>query len=244
MTTVSKFYFHDAVTTVSGTLPGASTLSVTASSVAVTGSGTNRAMDGSLGAGQVSQAWTTLANTSAQPTFIRRFISDPIGVNTFGVDPLASISWFWSGSESNTNSNFYAHAKVWLWRPSTGAIVATLYDAPPPGVSEFSTSQSGLAAGGTSGAGALASATSADGDVVVVEWWRSTTTQSMGTAYTNTVFYDGTQDAAMTSNAGSYFTFANAAGLVQPVEMSSGVPAATSMPPQRRDRGFRALLTR
>src|SRR5215469_6920692 len=118
-----KFYFHDASSAVSGTLPATGTSqSATSPSVTATGAGTNRTMDGSKGTTQASAAMTTLANTSAQPSWFRRFVSPTLKAQT-----IASGNWQLSlaGSENNANANIHFTGCAYIWRPSTGALVGS-----------------------------------------------------------------------------------------------------------------------
>lgn len=236
MPTTSIFYFHNATTAVGGTLPGASTLSGTASSVSVTGAGTNRVMDGSIGVSQQSGSWTTLANQTAQPTFVRRFISEPLGVNNFGSGGLAHGRLFCATQMSSTNSRLEPVPKLWIWRPSDGSIVATLMDQ-NGGLGSGSSTSETWRFWDTSGTGALTAGTSADGDVLVCELWRSTLTQTHSSGYTNTLYYDGTTDgfaaspAGVVASAGTCLWFDSDANMeaagsrtATPVEMSSGAP--------------------
>lgn len=231
MPTQERFYLHDATTSVSGTLPSSATLSSTASSVSVTGSGTNRTMNDTIGASQVSQAWTTLANQNAQPTFVRRYLSEPLGVNSFGTGGLANAALFGGLQQSNTNSRFAPTFKLWIWRPSTGDIVATLRDSNGDSSPPSSTAEQWR--GFTS---AISSGTSSDGDVLVMEFWRGQTTQLMSTAYTDTFYYDGTvvtsltTSGASTSDAASLLYFYSSEGTPVAVEMSSGAPPPSNPP--------------
>ena len=100
---MQKFYFHDAATGNTGTLPtgenSASTASVTA-----TGANTQRSMNDTIGVSQTSIALTTLASTSAQPCLFRMFESLPLAAQT-----ISAGNWQLSlaGSESNANSNLH-----------------------------------------------------------------------------------------------------------------------------------------
>jgi len=180
-------------------------------------------MNDTIGAGQVSQAWTTLANTSAQPTFIRRYLSEPLGVNTFGSGALSFCRVGVGLQESSTNSTFAINAKLWIWRPSTGSIVATLSDVGTAATPSAVTTEQWLVPNPT-----LTAGTSADGDVLVVEIWRSTATQSMATAYTNTFYYDGATVPSLTTATTTGVT--DAASLVYfCTTVGSGVPIAVQM---------------
>lgn len=197
----SKFYFHAASAAVSGTLPSST---VSATSPTQTVSGTNRAMNPTIGTSQTSFALTTLANTSAQPSLLGRFISAPIEAQTIGANgPTVQIG----ASLSSTNSNFHFSHSTVVWRPSTGAVVGRIYDL-GPGTSVTTTSEANYSIADTGG-----TITAQDGDVLITELWRDATVQSMSTAYTNTAFYDGTTESSTTSNA-AYISFQRAVSML------------------------------
>jgi hypothetical protein len=222
MASISRFYFHDATTSDTGTLPGATTIDTTTSpSQTATGASTNRSMDANLGASQTSIALTSLANTSAQPSWFRRFLSAPIGAQTISNAQTVTIAC--GASESSTNSNFLVNAGVYVWRPSGGgSLVGSLtpQNWGGPAAAEPSTAETWVT--GSVGSES-ASVTSQDGDVLVVEIWRDSSTQSMSTAYTNTFFYDGTTETSA-SNAASYIDFSTA------IVMSGGGGAPDVIP--------------
>jgi len=189
-----KFYFHDAATADSGTLPSATTLSATTPSVTAGTAGTNRDMNQTIGAAQVSSALSTLGQIGLQQNWFRRFLSRPLAAQT-----LPTGVWTIQGgaSESSTNSNVLPWgAVIKVWRPSTGMVVATLLDSPVLGTVEPGTSETNIssATGSINGVGVN------DGDILVVELWTQNT-QGNTTVRTNTIFYDGTTEASTSTNA-------------------------------------------
>lgn len=211
----TKFYFHDAVTTVGGTLP-ASGATVSGEGVNQVGdSGTNRSMTASIGVAQTSKAITTLAQTTAQNAVIARFVSPELAAQTIAANQV--ITFRCAASESSTNSDFFAYLQVVLWRPSTGAVVSRLWTA-GNGINaptEAGTTQTDTGAVTISNNSAQ---TVQAGDVLIAEVMRQLATQAMATGYTNTVFYDGTTEGSTTSNA-AYLAFTN------DVALSSGAAA-------------------
>jgi hypothetical protein len=190
-----KFYFHDAATPDVATLPGATTLSATVPNVTAATAGTNRDMNQTIGTAQVSQALTTQASTSLQKNWFRRFLSRPLLAQT-----LPTGVWTIQGgaSEPNALSNMIPWgAVIKAWRPSTGALVATLLDNPTlgsiniPGPTETNMSTATSTISGVA---------VNDGDILVVELWAQNT-QNSATAYANTIFYDGTTEGSTSSNA-------------------------------------------
>lgn len=221
-----KFYLHDATTAVAGTLPSTK-IGTSASVGTVAGSATNRVMDATIGVLQTSAALTTVAGTSAQQTWFRRWVSDPVAAQTFGATAAYTASW--ASSQSSTNSNFNEEWIVAIWRPGTGAIVGRITD----NATVFETAS---AAGGTTQTARTATAPIAnltdvvalDGDIIVVEHWRDERVQSMATAYTNTVFYDGTTEASTTTCA-SFIDFG--ADIPMFSAAAAQVPYVNPMPP-------------
>lgn len=214
----TKFYFHDATTTVGGTLPGTAltgTPDVTAS-----GAGTNRSMDATIGSSQVSATLNTLARTTLQSNWFRRFISPPIAAQTIA-NQVITVRF--AASEANANSDMHEGivGQLHQWRPSTGANINSISFGPG---NEPGTTQTAITA---TRVGSIAF-TMLDGDVLVWEIW-SSQNQAMGTSYANTVFYDGTTEGSTTSNA-AHIEFTNDVALF-------GGAAATSLPiasrPQR-----------
>jgi MSHA biogenesis protein MshQ len=199
----TKLYFHNATTPNLGTLPAATTLSATTPNVTAAGAGTNRDMDETIGTAQVSAALTTLGQTGLQRNWFRRFLSRPLEAQT-----LPTGVWTIQGaaSESNAESNMLPWgAVIEVWRPSTGATVATLLDNPVLGTVEPGTGQTNI----SSSTGSIAGVAVNEGDILVVELWAENT-QGGPASRTNTIFYDGTTEGSTTSNA----AFLRAPGLI------------------------------
>jgi hypothetical protein len=217
-----KFYLHDATTGDSGTLP-ASTATISASTPAQTPALTNKSMDATIGTLQKSTAITTLANTSAQNQPIARFLSSPIAAQTIAQQDIAV---HWAGNTSNTNSNFSGSWSLAVWRPGSGSLVGRLTDVNQSSDPSFNFTAETAGNSKTLSA-STTSQTSQDGDVLVLELWRDTASQGMSTAYTNTVFYDGTTEDSTSTNA-AYLLFINDVALFT---AAAQVPYVNRMPP-------------
>lgn len=218
---MQKFYLHAATTPLTGTLPGATTQSATSPSVTATGASTNRTMDGTIGTSQTSAALTTLANTTAQPSWFRRFLSPALAAQTI---TAAANTWqlHIAGSVSSTNSNFdAANGVCYVWRPSTGSLVGKLWDT--MNLTFTMNSATEFASSGNVPTSVGTSVTCSNGDVLVYELWRGSGGQAMATAYTNTFFYDGTTEDSATSNA---------AFLLAPADLPLAAAAAALRPKQ------------
>jgi hypothetical protein len=193
MTTISKFYLHDAATSNTGTMPGAGTPFFNDSTGDATGARTARAANDTIGALQTSSLITATANTSLQNWGHRRFVSAPLAAHTFAA---ADGNWTFSfaAAESNTNHNSSITISLSTWRPSTGLIVSSgLFSS---GASLSSTSETVHSVSVST----LGTTSIIDGDILIIEI-TDRFTQSMSSAYTSTFYYDGTTEASATSCA-------------------------------------------
>jgi hypothetical protein len=117
-----------------------------------------------------------------------------------------------AGIESNAASNWLGTngLYIYVWRPSTGAVVGTVKTFTGTAaavITEVGTSETVRHATGITSSAVSALA----GDIVVVELW-STHTPGMATAYINTFYYNGTTinttNLAAATNHASYIEFA------------------------------------
>jgi hypothetical protein len=164
-------------------------------------------MDATISAvAQTSLAYATDNVTSAQRQPLLCFVSPPLAAQTIAAQ---NLTFSIGVSQSNTISTFRVTAALSVWRPSTGALVGRIFDGPTAALS------SGFAPGTTQlnlsysiSSSFVTAVTVQVGDVLVLEVWRDNTVQTMGTSYTNTLFYDGTTEASTTNNA-AFFSFTN-----------------------------------
>jgi hypothetical protein len=195
MATIAKFYLHDAVSTVAGTLPGAGNAFVQVGDTTgdAAGARTARAADDVIGTLQTSSTIIATANQLAQHWGHRRFVSDPLAAFTFNIGD-GNWTFSYARSENNTNHNLTPTMWVYLWRPGTGAQVgsaAVHFTGTEPGTTELAESVTATMANPTS---------IIDGDVLVFEY-SALFTQSKSSALTDTFYYDGTTEASSTSCA-------------------------------------------
>jgi hypothetical protein len=192
-----KFYWHDATTSDTGTLPGSSTQSATSPTVTASGASTNRSMTGTIGASQVGPTLSSSASASKQNNWFRRFVSLPLAGEVVAAGTWQMRAAIKTGSSSVSAWKF--SAIVYTWRPSTGAKVTTVIDAVTTGIgtaagtSETDTGVATITASGSA-------VTVAPGDILVIEVWGSVT-QGSATSETWTLYYDGTTEGSTTSNA-------------------------------------------
>jgi hypothetical protein len=189
----TRMYFHAANSTVSGTLPSTeqSTLTATKNGDAQT---VNRLMDTTIGTSQTSIMIVSNASTSAQNFYFTKFVSLPLNQTN-----ITAQTWtynFAAKEELTTNqfpvsgSSDELYINIYVWRPSTGAKVGTIFDnataagvvnEPPANTEEaFQTPVTGTAV-----------ASAAVGDVIIAEIWFQCT-QGSATAGDNFFYFDGT----------------------------------------------------
>lgn len=218
MATMQKFYHHAATTTNTGTMPSNSPTTIAGgvlgAGTEATGNTTARAMNDTIGSGQVSSVCTAAATSGAtQRLGHRRFVSPPLAARTFAG---ADGNWTWSMArqESNTNHNGTGgqpfESYVYIWRPSSGTQVGTARV-------NITSNALGGTTEATSSTTAAWSGTQAilDGDIIVHDIY-TLFTQSMATAYTDTYWYDGTTEAS-TTNCASFLNAPSALTLYTPV---------------------------
>jgi hypothetical protein len=219
MTAVSKFYFrYNSQAVPQGTYPSTSA-TTTAAGVAqarVIGF-TRRSMTPFHGWSHsvLNISTSTLANTADQSTCLAEFVSDPIAAQTISAQTITYSGEF---VEGNAASNFQPRIYVTLWRPSTGTAVGQLGNVL---LAEPGTSATAITGNFTS-----TSVTAQDGDVIIVEVWRSTVVQSMSTAYTQSGHFSGTTDGSTTDTA-AYIQFANAITMLGGTKFYLHFPAST-----------------
>lgn len=127
---------------------------------------------------------SSLAQTAHQDGAIQGFSSVQLKAQTIG-----SGTWTLAVQlkESSANANALLVLSLYIWRPSTGAIVGYIYDSDTTLGSEWST--------GPNGSGQLVTFSGSsvdveDGDVLALEVWFHAA-QASATSFTNSVFLNG-----------------------------------------------------
>ena len=196
----TKFYLHDATTGNTGTLPTDehSSLTSNASATPPATNKTQRTMDTTIGTSQASLAGTTQASTSAQAMLMGMWESTPLAAQTL---PTGTWTLSYAQQEANANANYQVTFCLYVWRPSTGAMVGSaLYDHAANGA-EGGTSENAASFTTGSVTGVAVSA----GDILVCEIWRASIAQGNATARVCTFYYDGTTEASASSCASFLF---------------------------------------
>lgn len=214
----TKFYLHDELNNVEGVLPTGKQTS-TLLNYSLTGAATNRLMDIGIGTLQANLTGSSAALATVQNGLLGMWVSPAMNAGTVGG---GSINFSIAGSESNAASNFWPNSlNIYVWRPSTGTKVGTIRDSTGNslGGTEVGTSQTVVYISGiTSSAVSMVA-----GDVIVVEVW-SNITQSMGTSYTNNIFFDGTTESTTNGSASS-----NIASFIEFTEDVTSAPIVKSI---------------
>jgi len=193
LTLATKLYFHQATSTVSGTLPSTnqSALTLNLLSDAVT---VNRSMNTIKGTTQVSKAIATTGTTVQQNLYYARFISMPLGSQT-----ISANTWDYNFAAqcNNLAANFPVdtsgpvYINCYVWRPSTGAKVGTILEGNSNSdFAEVSISAAEKVCNGTFSGSSLAIQ---NNDVLCFEMIFRIT-QATTNARTDTVYYDGTTE--------------------------------------------------
>ena len=176
---------------------------------------TNRDASTVIGSGHTSGVYTTGANTNAQNFTWRRFVSPLLAAGTY---TNLNFTHSCARAESNLNSNFLLRCAIGTWNGTTYTAWHsddTLSENTSAGTQQtFSETSSNV------------TLTVADGDVLVIEVGRQTSSQGMGTAYTNTYYYDGTTEAS-TTNCASFVSFSQT--IAEPA-VAERVPKSTPYP--------------
>lgn len=196
MPSYSTMRFADVASPVAGTLPGAGTQSVVDSTPSFTfsGAGTNRSMAETPTPASADIPDTRDSGAGAVNWFVRKFVSEPLSAQA-----IAAQNWTVKAGafESSGNANWLVWGFVlYLWRPSTGALITMIVDSPNGGAIESGTTSSNVA---KTLAGAAATAQS--GDVLVVELWANQTAVSMTGAYTRDILYGSNTAGAINEGA-------------------------------------------
>lgn len=194
----TKLYFHAESHGLSGTLPTGEQ-DAQAANFTATNANTLREMSRAIGLAMVNQQGTTVATVSNQAGFIGFWTPGPLsGAQTVG-GASETLSLNFAAYESNLSANLNFRFHVYIWRPSTGAIVGdccTYATVPSDTTAEPGAASSIRVATAIVD---IAAVSALDGDVPIIEVWTNTT-QAAATAYTVRMYYGGTIENA-TENA-------------------------------------------
>lgn len=147
---------------------------------------TNYNLSLNIGTGQTSWSLNTLAQTAQQSGTVSKWSSNRLVAQTIFAN---TWTFFFGATESNAAANMFTSLSVYVWSSSGGGFVrGYIYDNAATLGTEWATSQS---AQSVTFSGSQVAAQ--EDDLLVIEWWYNAT-QGMGTAYTGTGYFDGTND--------------------------------------------------
>lgn len=213
----TKLYFHNALTGDTGTLPTAiqSAMNGGVASNSVDAATVNRSMDTNIGTSQTSKSFLQ-GGTGNNQTFFEyftRFCSSPLQVTSIAANTW-TVNYATSTSAASTKVDFPAanlstpnnNLTLYVWRPSNGTKVGTVFDnTAVTGISQ-KTSASQLCDFGTIAGSAV---TCQVNDILCVEAFLICFHNGVSApSSTLAFFYDGTtetnSDAAASSSEASY----------------------------------------
>lgn len=222
---MTKLYFHQATSTVSGTLPSTnqSALTLNKLSDAVT---VNRSMNTTIGTSQVGKAIPTDGVTTTQNLYFARFISMELGSQTISAN---TWDYNFAAMANNLNANFPVNTSgpvyinLYVWRPSTGAKVGTILEGNSNSdYAEVNTASAEKACHGTFSGSSLAIQ---NNDVLCFEAIFQVA-QGTANARTDTFYYDGT-----TENTTNNTTVSSHASFIQTPQTLSLASNSIDMTP-------------
>lgn len=124
---------------------------------------------------QTDYTYSSLAQTAQQSAMIARHSSAALRAQTINANTWTLL---FEGDESNAAANAFLAVSVYVWRPSTSAVVGFIRDSATTLGIEFNASQQTVTFSGSA-------VTAAAGDILVLEAW-NVATQGMATSYTIT----------------------------------------------------------
>lgn len=222
----TQFFLHAASSTVSGTLPSTKQ---TTQSITLTGGDAvtvNRSMDTTIGTSQTSIQSGSTRSLTTVIGYLTRFVSLPLSTTS-----ISANTWTFAGGRTGAGSGtFYmggsagqVPAALFVWRPSTGTNIATIFDTT---ASNASTAAASATEKSTIATFTGSGVTAAVGDVLIYEQLGGLSTS--GTARTGSFYYDGV--TATTTDNTTVTSMASNLSTPQTLTFASGGITATTTP--------------
>lgn len=206
---MTRLYFHNAVSGITGTLPNAEQSAKT-SAANFESPANNRSMDSTIGTAQTSLSFVNTSTRSNATIYVTKFISPNLNQTS-----IAANTWTWNFAAQNTNtvlddfptysSNDRVPMCCYVWRPSTGAKVSNIFDGDASNTYRDVAGWDQTTERSEHGTFTGSSVTCQVNDVIVMEMWCiiHATSASSSTAV---IFYDGTtvtssSDTAVSNHA-------------------------------------------
>ncbi len=186
----TRLFLHDANSDVSGTLPSTEQSSNSTATYNLASQSLNKKMDTTKGTTQTSLSASVALGLSQSTVYSSKWVSPPLASNV----TIAANTWTINFAAKSGSDPYYPYRmqpNVYIWRPSTGAKVGTIFDsnagAPYGSGNVNETSKQQTFSG--SAVSALA------GDVIIVEAWCAAISFSPGT-FSIFFYYDGATETA------------------------------------------------
>jgi hypothetical protein len=228
---VTRLYFHNSDSSISGTLPSAKRQAAT-STIDMTPQTTNKSMNTTIGTTQTSIAITPTTTGAYFYYYGTRFLSQflnqtGITANTWTLNYAigASVTVSGGGIPVAASTLGRCYLSVYVWRPSTGAVVGDIFNGTVAVTNRTASGEK--SAVGTFAGSAVASATTTD--IIVCEIWIGFVASSVKPVLT--IYYDGTTVTTATNTA-----VTNHAAFIETPEnlsFSSDAPASINMTPNK-----------
>jgi len=196
---MTKLYFHNATSSVSGTLPTTKQGAYTTALVSVDAYTVNRSMSTTIGTSQTTQQSPTMSSTN-KTVYFTKFVSDTLTSTSIAAD---TWNYAFAAQESAATGNFpvtttgAVNVTVYVWRPGTGTKIGTIMDGNSSGTgfTEPSSTNTEKSVFGTFTGSAV---TCQAGDVIIMEVYFATAATSAG--FVSFFYFDGTTE---TNNNGT-----------------------------------------
>lgn len=200
----TKLYLHDTNSDVSGTLPTSEQSSTNTATNNLASQSLNKKMDTTKGVSQASLSASVSLGFSESTIYSSKWVSPPLDSNV----TITAQTWTVNFASKSGSDPFYPYKikpNVYVWRPSTGAKVGTIFDniaGSPYGAGNVNETSKQQTFSG-SAVSCLA------GDVIIFEGWCAAISFSIGT-FSIFFYYDGatetTSDGSTVSNHASFIS--------------------------------------
>jgi hypothetical protein len=194
---MTKLYFHNALTSDTGTLPTTIKSSLGTAFVSADAATVNRSMNSTIGTSQTSLALNNNSNAT-ENLYFTRFVSNTLTINSLIAD---TWNYTFAAMAANAACNFPVttvtaslalYVTLYVWRPSTGAKIATICDA-NSNATFGSTSTNVSTEKSFTGTFAGSAASFASQDILCFEVFMAIS-QSTLNSEADTYYYDGTTE--------------------------------------------------
>lgn len=204
-----RLFFRNLVNVAAGTFPSGEQSALSADYTAASGATLKMmSINTNFPGGMTSHSGNSLASASAQSGLYGMFVSNRFGENQDISIQTLTINIAMQESDTNMNMGAGLTANVYVWRPSTGALVGTLCaNLALTGAAEPTAGSIRV----VQGAATTSAVSALFADMIICEIWQ-THTQGSAISYTGGLYFDGSvvttvNDTLVTDHA-SFINFA------------------------------------